>query len=77
MSMETIKLTTHIDDTGTLHLELPTNLANREVEVLVVLHPTDTRGWPVNYFAAMDAIEADDLLERPDQGIFEEREPLE
>ncbi|MCB9457009.1 MAG: hypothetical protein H6671_13560 [Anaerolineaceae bacterium] len=75
--METIKLTTRIDDTGTLHLELPTNLANREVEVLVVLQPADPRGWPVGYFEAIDAIEADDLMERPGQGIFEEREPLE
>ena len=59
-SMETIKLTTHIDDTGTLRLELPTRLANHEVEVLVVLHPTteqviSEQGWPVHYFEAIDA----------------------
>jgi hypothetical protein len=75
--METIKLTTRIDNTGTLHLALPTNMANQEVEVLVVLHPANTQGWPVGYFEALDAIEADDLTERPDQGVFEEREPLE
>ena len=75
--METIKLMTRIDNTGTLHLKLPTNLANREVEVLVVLQPADVSSWPVGYFEAIDAIEADDLTERPNQGIFEEREPLE
>ena len=37
--METIKLTTRIDDTGKLRLELPTHLANHQVEVLVVVQP--------------------------------------
>ena len=64
--METIKLKTYIDNTGTLRLELPTDLANHEVEVLVVLQPTLTQtdgGWPNGYFEAIDAIEADDLIE--------------
>lgn len=81
-SMETIKLTTHIDHTGTLRLELPTGLANHSVEVLVVLQPTTEQtilgqGWPAHYFKAIDTIDADDLVERPDQGGFEERERLE
>lgn len=80
--METIKLTTRIDDTGTLRLELPTRLANHAVEVLVVLHPTteaigNGQGWPAHYFDAIDAIQSDDLIERPEQGTFEEREALE
>lgn len=80
--METIKLTTNIDDTGTLRLELPTQLANRAVEVLVILHPTTEQlvsgqGWPAHYFEVIDAIDADDMVVRPDQGIFEERETLE
>jgi hypothetical protein len=54
---ETIKLTAH--------------LANQEVEMLLVLAqlekaPTDALGWPVGYFEAIDAIEADALRERPD-----------
>ena len=80
--METIKLTTQIDDTGTLRLELSTGLANHVVEVLVVLHPATepsrtAQGWPPDYFAAIDAIDADDMVDRPEQGIFEEREALE
>ncbi|MCI0710474.1 MAG: hypothetical protein L0154_09970 [Chloroflexi bacterium] len=75
--METIKLTTQIDDTGTLRLELPAQWANRAVDVLVVLHSTTEQGWPSNYFDAIDAIDADDMLERPDQGVFEERAALE
>jgi len=74
--METLKLTTHIDNTGTLRLELPTQLANHAVEVVVVLHPTTEqtmlgRGWPAHYFEAIDAIEADDLIERPNQRGWE------
>ncbi|MBK9123481.1 MAG: hypothetical protein IPM16_10245 [Chloroflexi bacterium] len=72
--METIKLTTHIDETGTLRLEVPTHLANHAVEVLVVLHPMTKqavveRGWPARYFEAIDAIDADDMVIRPDQGV--------
>ena len=66
--METIKPTTQIDSSGTLRLELPTYLANQDVEVLVVLNSTGKRtavGWPVDYFEAIDAIEADDVVERP------------
>jgi hypothetical protein len=68
--METIKLTTRIDQTGVLRLELPSHLANQDVEVLVVVQPVHAptaSGWPADYFAAIDAIEADDMIERPDQ----------
>ncbi len=80
--METIKLTTHIDDTGTLNLKVPTHLANHHVEVLVVLHsipeePCDALGWPIGYFEETYGILADDPIERGDQGIFEVREELE
>lgn len=74
--MDTIKLTTYIDDTGTLRLELPTRLANRVVDVLVVLHPTaepvvSELGWPLHFFEAIDAIDADDVVVRSDQGTEE------
>lgn len=69
--MDTIKVLTHIDDSGTLRLELPTRLANADVEVLIVLQPTgtqqsDTSGWPSDYFEAIDSITADDLIVRPE-----------
>lgn len=34
------------------------------------------RGWPSHYFETLDAIQSDDMEERPDQGEYEEREPL-
>ena len=81
LTMETIKLTTRIDNTGKLRLDLPTHLANQQVEVLVVLQrienePRDALGWPIGYFDEIDAIKADDVVERGDQGTFEIREPL-
>ncbi len=80
--METIKLKTRIDSTGTLRLDLPTQLANQQVEVLVVLHriedePRDALGWPIGYFEETYGICADDPIERGDQGEFEIREPIE
>lgn len=73
--METIKLTTRIDAAGILRVELPAHLANHEVEVLVVLQPVQNQqlkasNWASGFFEALDAIEADDLTERPDQGTF-------
>ena len=80
--METIKIKAHIGSDGLLKLELPTNLQDVEAEVVVVLHPTpqkaiDALGWPINYFERIDRIEADDMTERPEQGVLEEREPIE
>ena len=80
--MQTHKLKAIIGDDGLLKIELPTDLKNVEAEIVLVYQATpngetDALGYPVDYFERMDAIEADDILERADQGSFEEREPLE
>lgn len=81
--METIKLTTRIDPTGTLRLEVPTALADQDVEVLLVLQalpappPLDAMGYPLDFFARLDAMPSDAVVERGDQGTFETRTPLE
>ncbi|MDQ7025625.1 MAG: hypothetical protein Q9P01_13940 [Anaerolineae bacterium] len=80
--METIKLRAHIGSDGILKLEMPTNFKNVDAEVVIVLQPTpekvtDGYGWPVDYFEVLDALEADDIIERPPQGDFEERETIE
>ena len=80
--METIKLKAHIGSDGILKLEMPTHFKDVDTEVVVVLHPTSPQShheidWAIDYFKAIDAIEADDMIERPDQGQFEMREPIE
>jgi hypothetical protein len=80
--MDLIKVRARVDSDGVLKLEIPTEYTNIELEVALVLQPlpivdTNEHGLPVNFFENLDAIEADDLLERPEQGTLEEREPLE
>lgn len=87
--METIKLTTHIQADGKLTLDLPKTLINRQVEILVVLQPitngssqadsepVDEMGYPLGFWEKLHAMGGDDLMERPDQGFFDEREPFE
>ncbi|MBA3924586.1 MAG: hypothetical protein H0X31_23955 [Nostocaceae cyanobacterium] len=42
--MEVLKLTTTIDESGYLHLNIPTQLAAMEVNVVVVLNPVGADG---------------------------------
>lgn len=80
--METIKLKVRIGSDGMLKIETPTRLRDIETEVVVVLQtpeaePADANGYPLDYFEAIDAIQADDLMERPEQPPLDVREPLE
>ena len=80
--MDLIKVRAHVDSDGILKLEIPTEYADIDLEVALVLQPLPSAdanelGWPVNFFETLDRIKADDLQERPEQGILEEREPLE
>ncbi|MBN1138590.1 MAG: hypothetical protein JXM73_18525 [Anaerolineae bacterium] len=78
--METIRIHSRVGQDGILKLEVPTSLVNTDLEVVVVMQPasvTDDLGWPVGFFERTYGAFADDPLERPDQGIFEVREPLE
>ncbi len=68
--METLKLRTHIGSDGLLKLEMPTGLANREIELLVVMQtiedkPVDALGWPIGFFDRTYGALADDPIERP------------
>jgi hypothetical protein len=80
--METIKLKVHIGMDGLLKIQTPTNFKDIETEVVIVLQPQPTKavdamGYPIGYFEAIDAIIADDVMERGEQGMFEIREDFE
>jgi hypothetical protein len=42
--MEVLKLTTMVDESGYLHLNIPTQLAAIEVDIVVVLNPIAPQG---------------------------------
>jgi hypothetical protein len=53
--MQTITLKTHADQDGMVTLVIPTNLAGREVEIVLVMQPLDAEpvdemGYPLGYF---------------------------
>jgi len=67
--MQTITLKVRADRDGLVKLEIPTDLANREVEIVLVMHPLapeslDDMGYPIGYFDDTYGSFADDPLQR-------------
>jgi hypothetical protein len=75
--MQTIRLDSQVGMDGILKLELPLNLTNTELEVLVVVQPKIKRGWTPGYFEQTAGSLADFPIERGDQGEYEVRDVLE
>jgi len=42
--MEVLKLTTKIDESGYLNLNIPTQLADGDVNIVIVLNPVSSKG---------------------------------
>jgi hypothetical protein len=74
--MQTIKLDTRVGRDGILKLELPLDVSDMDVEVLVVVQHKEKRRWPPGYFERTAGSLADDPLQRPSQGDYENRDPL-
>ena len=67
--MQTLTLKTRVGSDGVVKLEFPTDLANRDVEIVLVMHPLDPEplddmGYPIGYFEETYGMFADDPLER-------------
>ncbi len=84
--METIKLTTRVDREGNLTIQLPKDLADRELEIILVYqHKTleksaktpEELGWPPGFFEKTAGCLADENLVIYPQGEYENREPIE
>jgi hypothetical protein len=76
--MESFKVVTQVDADGQLHLSLPQQFANQQVEIVLMLHssadmPPTAPGYPTDYFARIDAIIADDVMDRGDEPPSAER----
>ena len=74
--MQTIKLDTRVGRDGILKLELPLEVSDTDLEVLVVVQRKEKRGWPPGYFEQTAGSLADDPIKRPSQGEYEERDAL-
>lgn len=80
--MEAIKTRSHIGADGILKLEMPVGVANRDVEILIVVQPLETEeldamGYPIGYFDETYGSFADDPLERGEQPPMDIRDELE
>ena len=61
--MQTIKLDMRVGPDGILKLELPLEVSNVDLEVLVVFQRKEKRGWPPGYFERTAGALADDPIE--------------
>ncbi|MBI3944588.1 MAG: hypothetical protein HY321_01590 [Armatimonadetes bacterium] len=84
--MEAIKLRSHVGPDGILRVDVPVGIADTDLEVLVVDQPVglngkaltpEELGWSPGFFEKTNGCLRDTPIERPPQGEFEEREPLE
>ncbi len=82
--LQSLKLQSHIGQDGILRLELPLDVANTDVEMVIVFQPMPPKhqpskilGWPSGFFSKTFGSFKDDPLERPPQGKFETRNELE
>jgi hypothetical protein len=67
--MQTITLKARADSNGMVKLEIPTDLADRDVEIVLVMQPLaieplDDMGYPIGYFEETYGMFANDPLER-------------
>lgn len=80
--MQTVTLKTHTDKHGMIRLEIPTQLANQDVEIVVIMQPfstdgVDAMGYPIGYFEETYGSFADAPMERQQPLHFDTRDPLE
>lgn len=79
--METVKLQSRVGKDGILKLEVPVNMTDTDLEVLLVVQPIETeqtgRDKWLDFLEQTAGILGDDPMARPPQGDYEVREPVE
>jgi hypothetical protein len=68
--MRTLQFTTHIENNAQLHLTLPSEYANQDVELVVIIKPRKETMERQNWLAFLNqsyGCLANDPLERPEQ----------
>ncbi len=77
--MKSIKLRSHIGADGILHLDVPLEIRDTEIEVTVTVESVNSgsqKGWMPGFFEEVIGGWVGEPLERPEQGEFEIREQL-
>ncbi len=74
--MQSIRVRQRVGADGILHLEIPTEIQEAEVEVMVSYQriapqEVDEQGWPIGFFERIYGICADDPIVIDDEGISE------
>jgi len=90
--METLKVRTYVGDDGILKIQLPQQLVNQELEVVLVFHPTqiaptvtlakphqtpEELGFSRRFLDKVIGSWEGEPLERPEQLPFTEREDIQ
>jgi hypothetical protein len=78
--MKSIQLKSNVGHDGILRLQLPVDMPNQEIEIVIVIHAVQQKmkiqhinaqnGWPENFFQDVVGSWTGDLS-RPQQGNFE------
>ncbi len=82
--MNSIQLKTRVGADGVLKLEVPVEVTETDLDVLVVFQPLTQRptaapdklGWPTGFFERVAGGWQGEPLERASQGVFENRTKL-
>jgi len=80
--MQSFSLHARVSEDGILKIEIPTDLADTDVEVVVIFHPVITTAdkahpsWPKDFFEKTVG-SIPDFPERAPQGEYEVRDDLE
>lgn len=80
--MQSVTLRAYVGENGILRLEIPTDLSDTDVEVMVIFHPVNTAtekkqsGWTEGFFEK-NAGSIPDFPDRESQGEYETRNELE
>jgi hypothetical protein len=76
--MDSIKIRSHVGKDGVLHLDIPVEMADTEIEVTVTIQRVtpQQKGWMPGFFEEVVGGWVGEPLERAEQEEYEIREPL-
>ncbi|MBD2248412.1 hypothetical protein [Nostoc sp. FACHB-888] len=76
--MDSIKIRSHVGKDGILHLDIPVEMPDTEIEVTVTIQRVtpQQRGWMPGFFEEVIGGWVGEPLERAEQGEYETREQL-